>query len=92
LGDAPRETPQSTLDQTTAAEFLPSAAKEFEWKRKGPNHWGDAVKVAIVGYRWITRDDSESPRPEPADEVAQKQAALPAAVLASSDPAQIPVA
>jgi len=80
---------QKTLDQATASEFLPSAAKEFEWKRKGPNHWGDAVKVAIVGYRWITRDDAEPPKPEPSEDTAQKQSAMLAAVLAESSPEKI---
>lgn len=33
------------------------AAKQFVWKRKGPNHWADAVKVALVLWRYLTRND-----------------------------------
>src|SRR6185369_6553411 len=46
---------QKTFDKAAADEFLPAAAKEFEWRRKGANHWGDSVKNAIIGYRWLTR-------------------------------------
>ncbi len=37
-----------------AKEFKPDAAREWIWKRKGANHFGDAVKVCIVGYRSLT--------------------------------------
>ena len=33
------------------------AAKQFVWKRKGPNHWADAAKVALVYWRYLTRFD-----------------------------------
>lgn len=39
--------------------WLPHAAKQFEWKRKGPNHWGDGSKIACVAFRWFTRDANE---------------------------------
>ncbi len=50
--------------------ILPDSAREFIWKRKGPNHWGDASKICIVGFRWLTRSDSQpdpksKPKPDP---------------------------
>jgi hypothetical protein len=70
--------------EKSGAEFLPDTAREFVWKRKGPNHKGDALKNCLVGYRWITRNDAEQARPAPADpaEEAQREAAILAAVLA----------
>jgi hypothetical protein len=50
--------------------------------RKGRRY----TKVAIVGYRWLTRDDAKPPKPEPSDEAAQKQAAMLATVLEESSP------
>jgi hypothetical protein len=61
-------------------EFLPEAAKEFIWKRKGANHWGDSVKVAIVGYRYLTRNDA--PRMPEKTPDNKREAAIKAAVLA----------
>lgn len=47
-------------------DFLPDSAKEYVWKRKGANHWGDTVKVAIVGFRWLTRNKAkDKPETEP---------------------------
>lgn len=40
-----------------ANEYLPETAREFVWKRKGPNHWGDTIKIAIVAFRYMTRKD-----------------------------------
>lgn len=63
-------------------EYLPDAAKEFVWKRTGPNHWGDGVKVAIVGYRWLTRRDAAPPMKKPSKEALQQEQEAIAAVLA----------
>jgi hypothetical protein len=30
------------------------SAKQYVWKRSGPNHWADAVKVALVMWRFFT--------------------------------------
>lgn len=37
--------------------WMPHAAKQFTWKRKGPNHFGDATKGARVGFRYLTKSD-----------------------------------
>jgi hypothetical protein len=37
------------------------AAKQFVWKRKGPNHWPDATKVGLVLWRYLTRNDPVQP-------------------------------
>jgi hypothetical protein len=55
-----------TIPRAPHAEFLnewtkehlvevPGAhsAKQFVWKRKGPNHWADAAKVALVIWRFF---------------------------------------
>jgi len=78
---------QRTMDRGGADAFLPHASKEYEWKRKGPNHWGDGVKVAIVGYRYLTRRSADPAPASPVD--AEEEARRAAAVLAAvmTDPA-----
>lgn len=86
-----REITAEHLVQKTAEpgveEFLPDASKEYIWKRKGPNHKGDALKNTVVGFRWITRNDADQPKPAPADPVeeAKRQAAILAAVMSDSE-------
>jgi hypothetical protein len=63
-------------------EYLPDAAKEFVWKRTGPNHFGDAVKGALVGYRYLTRRDAAPMPKKPTREDREREAAAVAAVLA----------
>jgi hypothetical protein len=41
-------------------------AKTFAWKRTGPNHWGDAAKVAITGFRYMMRHAGAPPKSEAA--------------------------
>jgi hypothetical protein len=66
-----------------AADYLPDAAKEFVWKRTGPNHKGDGVKVAIVGYRWLTRRDAApvaTPKKPSPEDREREQSAIAAAL------------
>lgn len=41
-------------------EWLPHASKQFVWKRKGANHWGDASKICLVAWRWHTRPEADA--------------------------------
>ena len=41
-----------------AKKHLPHASRQFDWKRTGPNHTGDASKVCLVGKRMLTRGES----------------------------------
>jgi hypothetical protein len=45
------------------------AAKQFVWKRIGENHWGDCSKVALMAWRYLTKDrppeEEESPLTPP---------------------------
>lgn len=35
--------------------WLPHSSKQFDWKRKGPNHFGDGTKLALAAFRYFTR-------------------------------------
>lgn len=43
------------LTSPKAGHFLPNSARQFDWKRTGPNHGGDGTKVCCVAWRWFTR-------------------------------------
>lgn len=49
------------LVEVTAKDkgWMPHAAKQFVWKRKGPNHKGDGTKIALRAWRWFTIDQTE---------------------------------
>jgi hypothetical protein len=57
LSDAPSSMSREFLTEHTKENLieLPGAhsAKQFAWKRSGPNHWADAVKVALVMWRFF---------------------------------------
>lgn len=54
--DALIEHTNERLVELTAKDkgWLPHAAKQYEWKRKGPNHTGDGTKIALRAWRWFT--------------------------------------
>lgn len=57
LNDHPQSPHAKFIEQFTKEHLIeiPGAhsAKQFVWKRKGPNHWGDATKVALVIWRYF---------------------------------------
>ena len=36
--------------------WMPHTARQFVWKRKGANHFGDTVKIALAAIRMFTRE------------------------------------
>jgi hypothetical protein len=54
---------ECTKEHLVEMPGLPSA-KQFVWKRSGPNHWADAVKVALVVWRYFTVPQYARPQAE----------------------------
>lgn len=43
------------LSPQKASRFLPASARQYDWKRTGPNHSGDGTKVCCTAWRWFNR-------------------------------------
>jgi hypothetical protein len=58
LSDAPNSPYLEFLNEHTKENLVEvpgvHSARQFIWKRSGPNHWPDAIKVALVMWRYFT--------------------------------------
>jgi len=57
------------MAELTAEEMILTADNTYEWNEEpGPNHYGDCLKDAITGLRFLTRKNSRSKKGEKPDD------------------------